>query len=167
MNPLIDPQDLIKQTQPGAALYAAGMLDGTRITALFIREERIHIAAISDPTVEIRAGIFYEKAASPLVLIADINNEKYETWWNYHQDDGRESFELMTTQGKLPILFFSATKMEKSIAIPNRHAEFFKRTIIEINDRPVWSMSDFDKARKVIETRYPTVVKLWRALKSR
>lgn len=167
MNPMIDPQDLIKQAPPGSCIYATATIDDTRYTALFIREERIRIAALSNSPVAIRAGIFNEKAATLVVLIADINNEKYETWWNFYQPEGAEPFELMTTQAQFSILFFSATKMEKSISIPTRHAEFFTRAIAEIRDRAPWSMSDFDQARKVVEARYPTVAKLWRALKPR
>ncbi len=97
-------------------------------------------------------------------MLLRIGGEYYETWWNYHQTDGGEIyFSDMTTQERIPILFFTPD-MTRSIAVHNSLASFFADAAQRIQAVPAWSMTDFDDARESVYARFPTVTKLWNHL---
>ena len=87
MSNLINPEDLIRAAEPGAMVYAVGAIDGARMVSLFIREDVIRIAALSNPLIELHAGVFAERHSVLVAVMAQINQELYESWWNYHQPD--------------------------------------------------------------------------------
>lgn len=165
MSNLINPEDLIRSAEPGTMVYATGAIDGERLVSLFIREDAVRIASLSNPLIELRAGVFAERHAVLVTVMAQINQEFYESWWNYHQPDGQEPFALAASQPILPIHFFSARARERSISVPNHLATFFQSALINITQRPAWPMADFDRDRELVYGRYPSVKKLWRALK--
>ncbi len=154
---------------PGSAVYARGEFDESMIkeTMFLIREEPLIVQRFpAGVQVELRTGLFADQGVMLVAVIFRIEGEYYETWWNYHQTGGvgPQHFSDMTTQARIPILFFTP-EMARSIAIQNSLAPFFDDAAKRIQRMPAWSMQDFEAARERVYARFPTVTKLWNALR--
>lgn len=168
MNNLVFPHHEIKRAPVGSAVYANGEFDENMVKEIMflIREEpRIVKAFGENPRVELRAGLFQEADVFLVAVLLRIGGEYYETWWNIYQtgDDGPLHFLQMSTQKRIPILFFTP-EMTRSIAVRNSLAPFFQDASEQIAGARVWTMQEFDAARERIYARFPTVTKLWNHL---
>ena len=164
--PPIDAATLIKAAEPGSMIYARVTVAGKLQTAFLIRENRATIDTLGKtPSVVIVTGLLVEQSVHLVPALIQVDTiPVYECWFNFHQTDGgAKYFNDLSTQVDIPILFYSATKMIRSIAVPNHLGAMFANYTAGMPTQ-AWTMQDFDAARNRVYKRYPEVDDLWDAL---
>lgn len=164
---LTDPFELIKTYPSGSALYGrTGETTDTLETCILIREDEPQIRKISaNPIVELRSGLWEGKGAIIIAVMVKSAGLLYETWWNYHRDDGGDKyFDDMIRQSMIPILVYDNHTQRRSILVRNSLAPSFKKYKGKILAATPWAMAEFDNERERIYARYPNVTALWEAL---
>lgn len=170
-----DALTLIRQAQPGTALYGREQRDaGAWEVAWYIREESARIARLgAGPAIEVRAGAIEQAGITlipVLVRIGAVHPESiYESWLNAHQPEtaGLAALGDLATQPQLAVhLVGDRGAIERSLAVGNRLQGFAREVLTQLRTQPPWSMAAFDAAREEVYARHPTVHALWLALSS-
>jgi len=167
----INADYIVMQSSPGLMLYARFQAESegevSEQTGLLIREDMEHIKALPrHPVIEARAGLFNEGDVQLLAIMVKVQDELYETWFNYHQrgENSEKYLNDWVEQEDLAVIFFSGTGLERSVRIRNLLSDLGRRALPLLREAEPWSMEDFDAARARLYERYPTVGDLWKAL---
>lgn len=169
MSQFIDAEQWIQKADPGTMVYARFQTDAaTWQTGFLVREEPKYVKAFGQhPIVAMRSGLMQEGKVALVATLFRIGAGKdaqfYETWWNWHGPENRESFYDIASQERIGIFFFTPGR-ERAIQVSNAFRDLFMRAITSISAMPAWSMSDFNQARDGIYARYPGVQVLWNNL---
>ncbi len=166
---LASPESVIKGLPPGTMIYARVTLNGKDVTAFLIREESSRIARWKrrKAQVQLRAARLSIGDVLPVVFMARLGDEIYETWLNVHQEggDGFGYLRDLATQDQVHfILYGDGGRREGKVSVLNSIQEFARNTLKELQESPAWSMKDFDAAREHIYKKHPSVADLWKAL---
>lgn len=166
---LASPESVIKGLPPGTMIYAGVTLNGKDVTAFLIREESSRIARWKRRKVQVqlRAAMLPVGDVIPVVFMARLGDEIYETWLNVHQEggDGFGYLRDLATQDQVHfILYGDGGRREGKVSVLNSIQGFAGETLKEVEQSRAWSMREFDAAREHIYEKYPTVADLWKAL---
>lgn len=168
---------VMRGLRPGQATARLETVGGQEILVFGVREESRRIAALGDGNpkraveTELRAGA--EQVGSVLVVPAVLRLGKidprgenlYEVWLNAHATDSPSLLALAKQEKLVTRVFGDGAKLERTIGCPNSGRQFFVDALARATALPAWSMDDFDRARSVVEQRYPSVIALWNSLK--
>jgi hypothetical protein len=160
----------IKQAAPGACAYAVAQIgNAPEETVFLIRDQAGIIAEFGRaPTVHVRAGLIVESGVLLLPVLIKVSGELYETWMNYHAEVCPPALACLALQEQIGLHFFDDRGVRaRVIAVPNQLQAFWQDTLRTLAQSPPWSMEAFDAARGRVYATYPTVLKLWHALRRR
>jgi hypothetical protein len=154
----------------GLMIYARSKFDlGEFETHLIVKEEEKYLQTLQPKQLfNFHSALIQMNNVSVVVLMMKVENDQdmlYESWWNFYQSQGKESFINMSIQEKLRILFFNEKndlKIKKEIN--NGLSLAFCEYLNNIRYKSPWTMKDFDKAKEDIYNKYPTPKKLWEAI---
>ena len=168
----VDPEKMMKTRPPGqAAFMRFAPVEGTLGVAFMLREETARIAALQDPEIELRAGVLEQDGVLLIPVLLRVGKEVqeniWETWWNFYASDLPPKFKDLSRQDELFIFFYGDSgNRERTIKCRNSWKDFFKQAYQLCVVHPSWSMSDYDNAREKIYARHPTVMDLWRSMQA-
>jgi hypothetical protein len=163
-----DPQELIAQMPPGAAIPCRTWRPGPH-TDFLVREDSEIVDGLTDSVIELRHGLFLseEVVLVPVMFrMGPHDDQLFETWLNFH--DGREGpqhFRDLSNQEDICFhLYGDSRTREKTLTIFNSSKNFFRKAISIIVHIDPWTPREFDRARAQIYDRHPSAVSLWSRL---
>lgn len=141
-------------------------------TVIGIREESYRIRTIpKKPGITLRAGLLNTPEYPNIYIGVTLFSFKkvkyglYELWWNFHLTGVRKNFDAIVNQDRLFFEFWGdSIKVERRIVTDNLLLYTFKQWLSVLSNTTPWKVDDFNKAKKHIYSRYPTVQHLWKGL---
>jgi hypothetical protein len=173
---MIDVEQLMKSAPLGSMAYAriSFVKPGNWQTALLIREESRRIRRYPKHAIfHVRTGLLQDDQVLVIVIMLHTPDGRdarsgrlYETWFNYHREDGgREYLEDWARRRDLSLIFYGDRgTRERQISIVNPLADLARQALPILERAAPWSMADFDAARARICEAYPDPSALWAAL---
>ena len=155
---------------PGQAVCAGWDIPGDgRVTGLMIRDVRNRMERMDmHPKLKFRCLLFRRDKVLPVVLLIRINGETdmiYEIWFDYFCPGGKELFEAIIKQENVFLYFYTAAKLKRRIPVINQNN--LKRSMTRFRDRcrnvQSWSSEEYQHARHLISSVFPTPLDLWSA----
>ncbi len=164
-----DSEHIITSSPRGTAIYALTNRPNPRIDFL-VKEDSNFIKQLTTKTkIAIRARFFNRNRIGLILTMFQIGSDSdyiFSTFWNYHAENGRIVFALMSKQEDMAFHFYGDTgTIEQSMLIGNSFRNFFKAAIRQIDTLSSWSAEQFEKEKVEILNTYPTTIALWEAIK--
>ncbi len=165
-----DTEKIIASSPSQTAIFALTHRPDPRIDFL-IKEETSFINSLITSRIVIRARLFIRNNVAVLLTMFQIGIENphiYKVFWDYHIEGnrGKFAFELISNQEDIAFhLYGDSRTIEKSILTANSFKNFFKAATEKIKHLPPWKLEQFEREKEEILKIYPTIEKLWEAVK--
>ena len=157
----------LQHAEPGQASMLRFLVDEGMVTGFIIREDEEHIRALpAQPMIEVRSALLVEDGIGVVAILARIEGEIYETWFNRHFEGLglAECLDDLALQERLFFGFYAGRPQpERIIWMPNHPRDSFERILHLISAMEPWSMEAFNMARMSVLQRYPDLQSLWEA----
>lgn len=117
------------------------------------------------PSVAVRSHLFLRAGVALVAVLVMVEGETYETWWNYYNPLGPDSFADMTTQELFGLCFHvENTEPERVVWVLNDLQQAFAGHIAEILRLEPWTIEAFDRERAELYRDFTSVASLWEAM---
>jgi hypothetical protein len=160
-------EHLLRVGGPGQASFARFEADkGPSLTCMIIHDDREHLQTIPEtPSVAVRSKLFLRSGVALVAVIAMVEGERYETWWNYHNPLCPDSFVDMRTQELFGLCFYvESSEPERIVWVMNPLQQTFAGYSTEIERLAPWPTDAFDRERGNLNREFTSVASLWEAM---
>jgi hypothetical protein len=134
-------------------------------TRFYIYESHGTMQLSAQTVVALRAGLIVESGTLLLPILAQIGQNIYEAWLDFHRSNTRLCFADLIHQDSISISVYDESTLHR-FQTPNKLQALMELAMRETCHLPAWSAATFCQARETIYRRYPTPEALWMAITS-
>ena len=170
-DPILTYRELLARTPGPLALYLIDdRPDHPQSVSWLVKTNRSTINTLGpSPRIEFRLGALQVKTVLVIVFLIRIQHTEiiFESWINGHNQnqDGLRVIHVLQEQPFLTVHFFNEDTIEqRAIRVDNPSPLFFQQCADQILHGSPWTMEDFDHAKDIVCTAYPSTLVLWSAL---
>jgi len=160
---MVNVEEFFRHLPDGYALCSNIKIENSDYAAFMIKAHKDWRIDGVNILIQMRLAIFDYKTVAPVVWMAKVFNDVFETYVNWADEGGRAILANLSRQPIIPVLLYRGPQIARKLSISNSLSEAAKLFTALLAGR-TWSDRDFNLAKQRIYREFGDVEALWRSL---